>query len=66
MGRLWLQPSTAAIQLLHSAARGLPGKSWENPSIVLYFPARNAFQRGGVWRDQRLHPGGIRSTLRAA
>ena len=38
----------------------------QSPSIFLYFPARNAFQCGGVWRDQRLHPGGVWGTLRAA
>lgn len=27
--------------------------------------ARDAFQRGRVWRDQRLYPGGLRRSLRA-
>lgn len=68
-GKVWLhlacvsEPDIGANQLPHSAICGLSGKSCEDASIFLYFPARNAFQRGGVWRDQRLHPGGVWGTL---
>lgn len=57
------EPDVGASQLLHSADHGLSAKSWEDRSIFLYFPARNAFQCGSVWRDQRLHPGGVWGTL---
>lgn len=54
-----LEQADSCTQLLMVCQQS-PGR------IFLYFPARNAFQCGGVWRDQRLHPGGVWGTLRAA
>lgn len=56
-----LEQASSCIQLL-MVCQESPGRIL----VFFCFPARNAFQCGGVWRDQRLHPGGVWCTLRAA